>query len=429
MSEQKFATTLDDAYFNFEIGEPLPAGSPFYVRRQDKVVSKLKRILLRAKGKASVPRYLFSGHTGSGKSTELQKIADASDINDAYWPVLISLRKHADINDIDYTDVFFVIASQLFIAYKETGNLKKHDQLLEDIERWEGTFIKEVVIQEGDHTTKEFNAAIKAGIVELTSKFKKEPRAKEIIRKRVELHIGALVDNINELGTIILAHEGKRPLIIIDDLDKASLADSREIFISRQSTIMDINLPVIYAISSTLFYDPAFPSRKGIQEIFLPNIKLHEECSDVRVSEGYMLLRNFVHARMEPELISEDALELAMKMSGGVFRELVRIMQDSIDYALGEERERVEIEDVEQSVTDIRNVYWRILTQTHIDILDDIRACIPTRNDTETMAALLKMLAILEYNGSGRWFDVHPALYKLLDEFKREAERRQSRAS
>ncbi len=142
-----------------------------------------------------------------------------------------------------------------------------------------------------------------------------------------------------------------------------------------------------------------------------------------------MLLRNFVHARMEPELISEDALELAMKMSGGVFRELVRIMQDSIDYALGEERERVEIEDVEQSVTDIRNVYWRILTQTHIDILDDIRACIPTRNDTETMAALLKMLAILEYNGSGRWFDVHPALYKLLDEFKREAERRQSRAS
>ena len=429
MSEQKFATTLDDAYFNFEIGEPLPAGSPFYVRRQDKVVSKLKRTLLRAKGKASVPRHLFSGHTGSGKSTELKKIAASPDIKEMYWPVLISLRKHADINDIDYTDVFFVIASQLFIEYEKSGNLKKHDQLLEDIKRWEGTFIKEVVIQEGDRTTKEFDAAIKAGIIELTAKFKKEPHAKEIIRKRVELHIGALVDNINELGTIILAHEGKRPLIIIDDLDKASLANSREIFINRQSTMLDINLPVIYAISSTLFYDPAFPSRKGIQEIFLPNIKLHEECSDKRVSEGYLLLRNFVHLRMDKELISEDALELAMKMSGGVFRELVRIMQDSIDYAQGEEHTQVEIEDVEQAVTDIRNMYWRILTQTHVDILDDIRACITPRHDTEDVAVLLKMLAILEYNGSGRWFDVHPAIYKLLDEFKREAELRAARTA
>ncbi len=429
MSDQKFATTLDAAYFNFEIGTPLPPDSPFYVRRQDKVVSKLKRTLIRAKKEAGVPRYLFSGHTGSGKSTELLKIEASPEINEIYWPLLISLREHTDINDIDYTDVFFVIASQLFLTYQKTGNLKKHDKLLADIQRWEGTFIKEIVIQEGDRTTKEFNATIKTGIIALATKFRKEPHAKEIIRKRVELHIGALVDSINELGTIILAHEGKRPLIIIDDLDKASLDDSRKIFISRQSTLLDINLPIIYAISSTLFYDEAFPSRKGIQDIFLPNIKLHQKCGEQRVPEGYMLLRNFVHRRMEAALISEEALELAMKMSGGVFRELVRIMQDSIDYALGEERSRVELEDVEQAVTDIRNMYWRILSQTHVTILNEVRACITPRDNTEEVAALLKMLAILEYNGSGRWFDVHPALYKLLDEFEKEEALRQSRAS
>ena len=431
MSEQKFATTLDDAYFNFEIGSPLHPDSPFYVKRQDKVVSKLKWALTHAKSEigASVPRYLFSGHTGSGKSTELRKIAASPDIKKMYWPLLISLREHTDINDIDYTDVFFVIASQLFLAYQTTGNLKKHDELLEEIQKWEGTFSKEIVVEDGDRTTKELEAGVTTGIINIVAKFKKEPHAREIIRKRIGLHIGDLVESINTLGSVILGHEKKRPLIIIDDLDKASLANSREILINRQSTLLDINLPIIYAVSSTLFYDEAFPSRKGIQDLFLPNIKLHEKCSDKRVSEGYLLLRNFVHARMEKNLISEDALELAMKMSGGVFRELVRIMRDSIEYALLEEQKRVEIEDVEQAVTDIRNMYWRILTQTHVDILDDIRACITPRHDTEDVAVLLKMLAILEYNGSGRWFDVHPALNKLLDEFAREKEIRLSRAS
>ena len=140
MSEQKFATTLDDAYFNFEIGEPLPAGSPFYVRRQDKVVSKLKRTLLRAKGKASVPRHLFSGHTGSGKSTELKKIE--GEIDEIRWISAKELLAELKMNPQIYCP-WMLIALEL-LDKSEQSMLEKHVNVLST---WMNSEVHEGLLQ------------------------------------------------------------------------------------------------------------------------------------------------------------------------------------------------------------------------------------------------------------------------------------------
>ncbi len=429
MSEQKFATTLDDAYSNFEVETPVPSASSFYVARKGKGISKLKRRLAHP-STGIVPRYFFSGHTGCGKSTELLQLLADPAIMEKYWALRFSIYDYFPSHAIDYKDLLFFLAIQLFKNYQENGNgkIKKEKQLLKEIEKWQGDITKEIITQEKDRTGMALEAKINAVFAEVVSKFSVEPHTRVIVRQVIDMNINDLIGIINTLGSSIQAGENKPVLVLVDDLDKLSLSSSRQLFIEEGRTLLKINLPIVYTVSSALFYDPSFPTSK-IKNIFLPNITLHEEGRpDGRVAEGYVLLKNFVHARMDAKLISEDALDLAIKMSGGVFRELVRIMQEAIDYAQGEEHARVEVEDVEQSVTDIRNMYWRILTKKQVEILESVRAG-ESRHDPEEMAVLLKMLAVLEYNGRGTWFDVHPALYKLLDEFKKEEALRQSRAS
>ena len=51
------------------------------------------------------------------------------------------------------------------------------------------------------------------------------------------------------------------------------------------------------------------------------------------IPKAMKCLQRFVHARMDSNLISEEALDGAITYSGGVFRELARIMRTAIGRA------------------------------------------------------------------------------------------------
>lgn len=121
---------------------------------------------------------------------------------------------------------------------------------------------------------------------------------------------------------------------------------------------------------------------------------------------------------MLPELIADDALELAITMSGGVFRELNRIMREALDEALYHERAKVTIADVEKGVGEIRSEYRRILIHSQLDILQQVYTTnlIEEIEDKEMVGLLLQILAILEYTNGENWFDVHPLLISWLEE-------------
>src|SRR5207244_7507463 len=112
-------------------------------------------------------------------------------------------------------------------------------------------------------------------------------------------------------------------------------------------------------ISSSLFYQPDIRDLLGTP-IFLPNVKLHERAHpDQLNAEGYRTLRMFIHKRMDGELIADDAMNDAIRVSGGVFRELCRVMRGAISYAQIARRERIELDDVHKAEAEIRAQYWR----------------------------------------------------------------------
>lgn len=381
--------------------------------RPGNTLARLENALIRPHQQP--PKYYFSGHRGCGKSTEMYRLAASPRIQAKFWPVHFSVRELADINDLDFKDVLLLIGGQLFSQYQERGSKKLDEQLLKELDAWQGEIEIYRTTQQAGRISGELEAKLSAVFAELTSKIKLEPKTRQEIRQHFDRNITGLIDVINTIASAITAKEGKPPLVLIDDLDKPDLAIARAIFYERGSIMQRPVCPIVYTVSSPLFYSPEFSAIRG-QAFFLPNVKLHpqKQLKD-RDGDGYYTLRQFVLYRMAKELITDEALDLAVAMSGGVFREMAYVMRGAIDQALANERTVIAREDVERAAAEIRASYWRILTGEQRQLLQEIR----TNNmveDPEKVGTLLQLLAVLEYQNGEPWYDAHPVLYKMLDD-------------
>lgn len=414
------AQDLDTAWLNFEPDIPLRPGprgelNRFYVTRPqpDNTLARLENALVRPY--QIPPKYYFSGHRGCGKSTELYRLAASPHIQQKFWPVHFSVRELADINDLDFKDILLLIGGQLFNQYQEKGSKKLDDQLLKELDEWQGQIeIQRTTLQEG-RLSGELGAKISTVFAELNNKIRLEPKTRQEIRQHFDRNITGLIEVINTIATAITAKEQKPPLVLIDDLDKPDLAIARSIFYERGSILQRPNCPIVYTVSSPLFYSPEFSAIRG-QAFFLPNVKLHPQGqSQERDSQGYYTMRMFALYRMRQELITDEALDLAATMSGGVFREMAYIMRGAIDQALAAGRAVIEQEDVRRAAAEIRASYWRILTGEQRQLLQSIREH-NIVEDPEKIGTLLQLLAVLEYQNGEPWYDVHPVLHKMLDD-------------
>lgn len=415
------ADNFDDAWLNFELDLPLPSGlngtlNPFYVQREKNPLARLERELtLPFK---TPPKLFLSGHRGCGKSTELYRLADLPRIQAKFWPVHFSIKDHADIGDIDYRDVLLTIGAQLFTQHQERGSRPLPDQLLTELDQWRGKLEHEIttVITSNKESEVGSEVGVNLGVffAKIGGKLSVEPKTREEIRQVLERDITGLVGQINAIVAEITRIEKKPPIILIDDLDKPPDAQAKHIFFDNQPSMLRPNCAIVYTISSSLYYSQNYATIKN-RAFFLPNIKLHEQGQrDVLYPAGYRALEEFVKKRMVSTLIADDALTEAITMSGGVFREMARLMREAIGNADIAGRTQIEVADVNEAAATMRRDYWRTLSSTDRALLREVRDS--NRLDApEKLTHLLRALAVLEYENGGTWCDIHPVLLDLLN--------------
>ena len=411
------ANDFDRAWLNFELDLPLKPeknGKPnhFYIDRPGNPISELIDGLLAPFYRP--PKFFFSGHRGCGKSTELLHLLSNTEIQKKYWPINFSIREEADIIDLDFRDILLAIGGRLFREYRRRGG-ELPDQLLKELNSWKGKVEREIsTIQEG-RSSLEMSASIDAFFASVGLKTKLEPATRIEIRQVLENDITGLIAIINHIATTIYTKERLIPLLLIDDMDKPDLEKARAIFHDRREIIMQPNCAIVYTVSSALFYSKEFDSIRD-QALFLPNINLHPPMNpNVHNKEGYDALRKFVHLRMSTSLIEDSALEQAVTFSGGVFRELARIMRTAIGHARRRNAAQIDCTDIDWAATEIRNEYRRILDKEDIKLLKKV-----AENNhleySDRLRPLMQLLALLEYRNGENWCDVHPVLRKLLDD-------------
>jgi hypothetical protein len=415
--EYKIATDFDRAWLNFELDLPLKPEkngkpNPFYIDRPGNPIAELTDALMAPFYRP--PKFFFSGHRGCGKSTELQHLLSSPQLRKKYWPINFSIREETDIIDIDFRDVLLAIGGRLFREYKKRGG-ELPEQLLKELNNWKGKMEKEIsTILDGRASVSELSGSVEGFFVNAGMKIKLEPATRVVLRQVIDTDITGLIAIINHISTSIFNKERLIPLILIDDMDKPDVEKARAIFHDRREIMMQPNCAIVYTVSSALFYSKEFDAIRD-QALFLPNINLHPPMEpENHDPDGYNTLKEFVRVRMDPCLIDEDALEQAVSYSGGVFREMARIMRTAIGRSRRRRATILNIEDVEWAATEIRNEYRRILDKEDIKLLKKIME----NNRLEyndRMTPLLQLLALLEYRNGENWCDVHPVLRKLLN--------------
>ena len=400
------AEDLDLAWSNFDPFFTLPANSPFHVERAGKPLNKLIRALMRQHRQP--PKYFFSGHRGCGKSTELNRLAAAEEIKNKFFIVKYSVKDVCDVNNLNYVDVLFSMGAQLYIQYIDAGK-KLRPELIKELESWGSSIEQEM------EKTNSAGVSMKAGIgaffLSIQAKIKSESTTRETIRKQIEPKLSELIDKINLIIADIEGKEQKNVLVIIDDLDKPNLEQAKAIFYNNYTAITQPACHIVYTVPISIFFVPEFTAIRETR-FFLPNIKLHTKNGrNSRYEPGYELMRTFVYRRMMEELIETEALDLAIKMSGGLFREGARIMQIAADSAIEKERNRILIEDVERAEREIRSDFTHILESGDYATLNEIYRTNEIRG-IEKIGHLLHNLSVLEYVNDESWFDIHPTLFE-----------------
>lgn len=415
------AENLDDAWSNFDPDVPLESGSDFFVRQQPDPIGPLRRALLHRH--RTPQKYFLAGFKGSGKSTQINQLANDPKLNDKYFIVDFSIRNTSDERNINYVDLLIAIGAQLFITYKDSGG-KLDESLYKEVQSW-GRVIEERIKEKGvgSLVEGEVGGGVPAWLgfffAKITAKSKAEAKSRDVIREVLEPRLTELLGNIDLIATGIQAKTKKEVLVFVDDTDKPLVDQATLLFKDHLAPLLQPNLHIVYTVPIWVCYSDEFPEIRSPKATVLPNVRLYNRDNPKTLDpHGMDIMREFISSRMDASLIDDNALEYAIQMSGGVFREATRIMQMAIDSALEEDGERVSLDNVRKAVGDLRRDYRRLITELDEDALVTLRAIRDKRDyvGSERVGRFLNNLLVLEYldeNGDN-WPDVNPILRDIL---------------
>lgn len=420
------ARTLEDAFRVCDV-KPLEASQlDYYVpfeARQDAVL----RIhsLLRLQQPGDFDSFLFTGHVGCGKTSELNRIADHW--QDKYLVILLQVDEEIEAEELEYVDLYLLIIKQVEFALRQEG-LTFDAKLLASFEDW----FKEVTEETEETVERSVNVNAEASLgseapflakflVKVMAQIKGGLKDKVTIRQTLAREVSRLRTDINLLlkdGADKLRErfpEKKGFLLVLDGLDKCPPDVATRLFIDYAAQMKELCCTIIYTVPIAILY-----SGRKLGTIFenphiVPMITVyHVDRGATELAydaAGLSQMASLIENRVEIDAVFADRellLTLA-KMSGGHLRQMMRMTRQALLTAIGRGHTRLEADDVTYAINQERNGYDRNLDPeayqelAHVAVQKEI-------SDKDIGRRLLFNTAILEYNGSGRWLYPNPVI-------------------
>lgn len=393
-------------------------------RTSDKYNSPIEDIFDGCINPGEYNAFLLLGHRGCGKSTELNKMS-LKLIDKGYHVKTINCSLDLDLLNIVHSDLFILMGEALLQIAKETGcNISKN--ILENIrDFWhEGT--ETITAQETETASMETGISIEtkgifANILNIFSEIKTDLKLNEEVRKeyhkKISIRFSEWIKILGHVSDEIARHEnGRRPVIIFEDLDKLNPEDAWRVFYNYAAVLSGMDFPVIYTFPISLSYDIKF---SAMESYFitktLPMIKI-EKTDGTSFDEGINIIYKIIKKRAKLELFGEGVIEKLIKYTGGSLRDLFHVINASAKRTVRRESSIVTLEDAGHALEELKTSLTRRIEESDYDFLLDI--CNGNKERIKDKEMLLKMLqasVVLEYNGK-RWHNVHPLVVKFFEE-------------
>ena len=431
------ATTVTEAFNEVNPNQPLGSEDERYVdftewRSPMPITDRLARFIVRP-SQATPPEHakiLFTGHKGSGKSTELRRLAAKLE-DQGFFVVYFDAATEIDMSGVSYADVLLTLMYQLVSAIRGSGveeavNVKAVDALRErlapiTVER-QRTREAEVVVESGVT----FKPGI-PGLFEILTRLNVQLRGgeseKRTLRDQLDADIGLFLADLNLLIQdlqIRLRDNGSAGLVIlVDSLDRVilkSVGDDgrrtthKELFIEHADHLMAPACSMVYTIPVSLLNNANVANAWGVRPELLPMIKVHDQ-GGADCDGALDAMVGAVAKRISLDDVFEDPADVRRlcRMSGGHLRDLMILLQDACSYT--PDGERISPRAVRIAIQDLVNGYARQIEDRELDGLVEVAAThrLPNREDCAQLP--LKTL-VLEYRNGDQWSDVHPAVRK-----------------
>lgn len=407
--------SLEDVYYLFD--PKTTFGTEFFqkyyveIEHSESNIDELKtRLELSLKTREPI-KILFTGHRGSGKTTALHRLI--SKLGDEFFIVHYSAFEIMDINDISYTDVLLSMLSKM-LEKIDDESLTLNEPLSKRIMTW-GSSIEKIEVNE-EAESGGITAKISIPFLTLMGKIKTETSSKIEIRNKIEPKVSELINIINDVITEIERTTGKQVLIVIDNLEKTDPVKAIEIFYKHGTQLVQPLGKIIYTFPVALKNDEKFSQIViNFDKVSIhPNVKIMNKDGST-YKKGEKILIEIINRRAPLELVEKDALEYIIRMSGGLVRELIRIIRDSSIRAITKGKNKIDKEIAITVVNDIKNLYRGQISEEDYKTLEKIYKSKELKRD-EGLVRLLHNLSVLEYRNETDWCDVNPIVKSLLSE-------------
>lgn len=356
-------------------------------------------------------KILFTGHRGSGKTTELAKLAES--LREQFFIIQCSADKHLNLFDLTYTDVILSLGLEIFEQTRQQG-IQVKAEVIRSFEDFTRKITLEVETIEKRGKEGEIGCGL-PDLATLAGKYKNEDSTRVKIRKTLDHCMTELFENIDFLAQEIKTHTGKPVLVLVEDLDKTDLKTAEELFLRHAVSLLTPRLSIIYTFPIELRFDNNFMLIKSSFPLIetLPNIKInrHDDSPD---ESGRHLLGDLLAKRMAAGLISEEARKILVENSGGIPRELVALARLACLEARVAEKAGIDREEADKAVQNRRREYDVLLPREQRLLLREVKEN-KWADNNEKFQPLLNNLSVLEYSNDDVWYDVHPLVKPLLD--------------
>lgn len=382
----------------------------------------------------------FTGHRGSGKSTELLRLEH--DLRHRFT----CLHLYVDDNllgDCDYTDLLLWLVDDLVRKFTNE-ELPLDEKLVDDVLGWfaEKTLDSVRTVKKEIRAEATAEAKAKAGLPWLSvmllarvkSSFLGSSEQRTLIRRKLQSYSSDLIRKVNLLldnAQTALERGGKRPdlLIVQDNLDRLQTDAARRLFHENGDLLKSLHAHVIYTVPIPMVLSPYNIGNVFEQTFTMPMVRICDPDGQ-EFKAGVDALVELLAARLDIDVVFEgaDVPRFLAKMSGGSVRDFIRLVSYAQLVARAVKKDRMDRDSAAHAVKKLRldferllipgQVYFPLLAQIHRhkqltlpkDTEPDVKK---VQTDREFFSQLIFNGSVLEYNGERNWYDVHPVVQEI----------------
>jgi hypothetical protein len=372
--------------------------------------SPLKRLEMLLRSSQDPQKILFTGHRGSGKTTELAKLSHS--LGNQFFIFRYSVIDRLNIYDITYVDVLLALGLEMF-DIAAARKLRLSDALYAQML----AFTREVstTVTTGSPFGGEVGGEINFAIAKLNAKLKIEDQTRKEVREKVSPRLSTLLETVDQVARAIEAETGKRILAIVEDLDKLDPATAKQLFYDHGSSLGAPRLSIIYTFPIALRHDNNFVQvRMSFPTTYvLPIFKTRTRGGETN-EEAIPRCEEILTRRTERKLFEPLATRTLAEACGGVPRLLIAYARQACLEAMVDEKPTIDVSAVETALRSARRDYEVLLSRNQIATLKKVHRTKQVDNDEEHRE-LLHNLSCLEYWNDDVWYDVHPVVLPLLE--------------